>query len=205
MIAARIRVLLLMLGVLGLTGGIESAQESSGQKSEDPPVVTSDDGETQETEAERQARIAQAIPEVLLHTDAMPLFHAYDVETQLEDAFRRSIRLPSGGSIVIDPTEALIAIDVNSGRLTGEDDPEATALVTNLEAVPEIARQLRLRDRGGLVVMDFIDMRSRRGRREVESALAESLAQDRARIRLGRMGPFGCVILSRIPRKPNPC
>ncbi len=156
-----------------------------------------EDPEAAETELERQERIARAIPEVLIHTDPMPLFHAYDAETQLEDAFRRSIRLPSGGSIVIDPTEALVAIDVNSGRLTDEADPESTALVTNLEAVGEIARQLRLRDRGGLIVIDFIDMRERKSRNQVEKELREALSKDRARIRLGRMGPFGCMILSR--------
>jgi Ribonuclease G/E len=156
--------------------------------------------EPRETDAERLerlARMAQAMPDVELHTDPVPLFHRFGVETQLEDAFRRGIRLPSGGSIVIDPTEALVAVDVNSGRLTGEADPEATALVTNLEAVEEAARQLRLRDLGGLVVIDFIDMRDRRSRRKVEIALRDALSHDRARIRMGRMGPFGLVILSR--------
>ncbi len=174
-------------------GDDEAADDEDGgkDKSEDA------DAEVVETELERQERIARAIPEVLIHTDPMPLFHAYDAETQLEDAFRRSIRLPAGGSIVIDPTEALVAIDVNSGRLTDEADPESTALVTNLEAVTEIARQLRLRDRGGLIVIDFIDMRERKSRNQVEKTLREALSKDRARIRLGRMGPFGCVILSR--------
>ena len=142
-------------------------------------------------------RRAGDMPDVEIHTDATPLFHAYDIELQLEEAYRRSIRLPSGGSIVIDPTEALIAIDVNSGRLTDEADPESTALVTNLEAVEEAARQLRLRDRGGLVVMDFIDMKKRSSRRQVEKVLHEALRKDRARIRVGRMGPFGLVVLSR--------
>jgi ribonuclease E len=105
--------------------------------------------------------------------------------------------LPSGGSIVVDPTEALVAIDVNSGRSTAEEDPEATALATNLEAVAEVARQLRLRDLGGLVVLDLIDMRERRAERRVERALKDAFARDRARIRVGRIGPFGCLILSR--------
>jgi Ribonuclease G/E len=136
-------------------------------------------------------------PELEIWTDPMPLLHAQGVETQLEDALRRMIRLPSGGSIVIDPTEALVAIDVNSGRLTDEEDPEKTALVTNLEAVAEATRQLRLRDLGGLIVIDFIDMRDRKGGRQVERALRLALARDRARIRVDRIGPFGCVMLSR--------
>jgi len=153
--------------------------------------------ETEEQRMDRLARVARGMPELELHTDPMPLFHAYNVETQIEDAFRRTIRLPSGGSIVIDPTEALVAIDVNSGRLTDREDPASTALTTNLEAVEAAARQLRLRDLGGLVVIDFIDMEERKDRRQVEKALAEALSRDRARIRLGRMGPFGLVVLSR--------
>ncbi|MDA1195801.1 MAG: ribonuclease E/G [Planctomycetota bacterium] len=153
-----------------------------------------------ETPQERLARleaVAQQMPELEIHTEAYPLFHKYGAESQLEDAYRRSARLPSGGSIVIDQTEALVAVDVNSGRLTDEADPESTALVTNLEAVEEAARQLRLRDLGGLVVIDFIDMRERTSRRQVEKALREALARDRARIRLGTMDPFGLVVLSR--------
>jgi ribonuclease E len=140
---------------------------------------------------------APVAPLVVLHDDAMPIFHAYGAESQIEDAYRRAIRLSSGGSIVIDPTEALVAIDVNSGRLTDEEDPESTALVTNLEAVEEATRQLRLRDLGGLVVIDFIDLKDRKAIRKVERALKDALARDRARIRVGRMGQFGCVILSR--------
>ena len=159
-----------------------------------------DEAVPEESSEERMARLqhlAQAMPEVELHTEDIPLFHKFGAETQLEDAFRRSTRLPSGGSIVIDPTEALVAVDVNSGRLTDEIDPESTALVTNLEAVEEAARQLRLRDLGGLVVIDFIDMREAKSRRKVELALRDSLSRDRARIRMGRMGPFGLVVLSR--------
>ncbi len=146
---------------------------------------------------EPPASVVRAMPEVAVPDDPMPLFHAYDVESQLEEAFRRSLRLPSGGSIVIDPTEALVSIDVNSGRFTEETDPEATALHTNLEAVDEVARQLRLRDLGGLVVVDLIDMRSHRAVKSVEKAFQQALARDRARIRLGRIGPFGCIMLSR--------
>ncbi|MFM8979118.1 MAG: ribonuclease E/G, partial [Planctomycetia bacterium] len=136
-------------------------------------------------------------PEVEVWTDPMPLLHAQGVETQLEDVLRRTVRLPSGGSIVVDTTEALVAIDVNSGRLTDEEDPERTALVTNLEAVSEVTRQLRLRDLGGLIVIDFIDMRDRKDVRKVERALQGALQRDRARIRVDRIGPFGCVMLSR--------
>lgn len=153
--------------------------------------------ETGEERLERLRCVARTMPEVELHTDAIPLFHRFNVETQLEDAFRRAIRLPSGGSIVIDPTEALVAVDVNSGRLTDEEDPESTALVTNLEAVKEAARQLRVRDLGGLVVIDFIDMSDRSSRKKVETALRDALSGDRARIRMGRMGPFGLIVLSR--------
>jgi len=139
----------------------------------------------------------RAAPEVVVHLDPMPLFHAYGAEPQLEEAFRRTLRLPSGGSVVIDPTEALVAIDVNSGRSTDEEDPDATALQTNLEAVETVARQLRLRDLGGLVVVDLIDMRDRRNVRTVERAFKKALARDRARIRVGRIGSFGCITLSR--------
>ena len=139
---------------------------------------------------------------VELHRAPTPLFHAYGIEAQIEDAFRRSVRLPSGGSIVIDPTEALVAIDVNSGRLTEEEDIEATALKTDLEAVPEVARQLRLRDLGGVIVIDFIDLKESSHVRQVENALRQALARDRARIRMGRMGPFGCLELTRQRIRP---
>jgi len=137
-----------------------------------------------------------------LHRAPTPLFHAYGIESQIEDAFRRTVRLPSGGSIVIDPTEALVAIDVNSGRLTEEEDIEATALKTDLEAVPEVARQLRLRDLGGVIVIDFIDLKESSHIRQVENALKLALARDRARIRMGRMGPFGCLELTRQRIRP---
>jgi ribonuclease E len=142
------------------------------------------------------------VHEVSLHDDPMPLFHAHGIEGQVEDAFRRTIRLPSGGSIVIDPTEALVAIDVNSGRLTEEEDLEATALKTDLEAVAEVARQLRLRDLGGVIVVDFIDLQESAHSHQVEQALREALKRDRARIRLGRMGPFGCLELTRQRIRP---
>ena len=146
--------------------------------------------------------ILKAPPPVELHEGLNPLFHAFAVETQVEDAYRRIVRLPSGGSIVIDPTEALVAIDVNSGRMTEEEDLESTALKTDLEAVPEVARQLRLRDLGGVVVIDFIDLRESSHIHQVEQALREALKRDRARIRLGRMGPFGCLELTRQRIRP---
>ncbi|MFO0934564.1 MAG: ribonuclease E/G [Planctomycetota bacterium] len=142
------------------------------------------------------------LPAVEVHPGPTPIFHAFGVEAQMEDAFRRTIRLPSGGSIVIDPTEALVAIDVNSGRMTEEEDLETTALKTNLEAVPEVARQLRLRDLGGVIVVDFIDLRERSHTHQVERAMRDALRRDRARIRLSRIGPFGCLELTRQRIRP---
>ncbi len=142
------------------------------------------------------------LPAIEVHPGPTPIFHAFGVEAQMEDAFRRTIRLPSGGSIVIDPTEALVAIDVNSGRMTEEEDLETTALKTNLEAVPEVARQLRLRDLGGVIVVDFIDLRERAHTHQVERAMREALRRDRARIRLSRIGPFGCLELTRQRIRP---
>lgn len=142
------------------------------------------------------------LPTVEVHPGPTPIFHAFGVEAQIEDAFRRTIRLPSGGSIVIDPTEALVAIDVNSGRMTEEEDLETTALKTNLEAVPEVARQLRLRDLGGVIVVDFIDLRERAHAHQVERALRDALRRDRARIRMARIGPFGCLELTRQRIRP---
>jgi len=152
--------------------------------------------------ARREAPAAWTPPRVERHVGPGPMFHAFGVESQVEDAYRRTIRLPSGGSIVIDPTEALVAIDVNSGRLTEEEDLESTAWKTDLEAVPEVSRQLRLRDLGGVIVIDFIDLREPSHVHEVERALREALKRDRARIRLGRMGPFGCLELTRQRIRP---
>jgi ribonuclease E len=142
------------------------------------------------------------MPTVEAHEGPQPLFHAHGIEAQVEDAFRRTVRLPSGGSLVIDPTEALVAIDVNSGRLTEEADLETTALKTDLEAVPEVARQLRLRDLGGVIVVDFIDLSEPAHVHEVEAALREALKPDRARIRVAKMGPFGCLELTRQRIRP---
>jgi len=137
------------------------------------------------------------------YNDGLPLFNRFQVEGQIETAFQREVRLPSGGSIVIDPTEALVSIDINSARATKGSDIEATALQTNLEAADEIARQLRLRDMGGLVVIDFIDMNASKNQRAVESRMRDALEIDRARIQLGRISRFGLLEMSRQRLRPS--
>ncbi|AKZ65980.1 Ribonuclease E [Candidatus Palibaumannia cicadellinicola] len=132
-----------------------------------------------------------------LYSGEIPLFSYYQIESQIESAFQREVRLPSGGSIVIDTTEALTAIDINSARSIRGLDIEETAFNTNIEAAEEIARQLRLRDLGGLIVIDFIDMTQVRNQREVENCLRESVRKDRARIQIGRISRFGLLELSR--------
>src|SRR5690625_4824237 len=131
------------------------------------------------------------------YNDPIPLFTRYQIESQIESAFQRTVRLPSGGAIVIDHTEALVSIDINSSRATRGSDIEETALNTNLEAANEIARQLRLRDLGGLIVIDFIDMSSNRNQREVENRLRDAVKQDRARVQIGRISRFGLLEMSR--------
>lgn len=131
------------------------------------------------------------------HRDQVPLFHKYQIEAQLDSMFDPTVRLKSGGYIVIDPTEALVSIDVNSGKATREANIEATALRTNLEAAEEVARQLRLRDLAGLVVVDFIDMENHRNNRAVEKRIKECLKSDRARIQVGRISAFGLLEMSR--------
>lgn len=140
---------------------------------------------------------------IKLYSGEIPLFSHYQIESQIESAFQREVRLPSGGSIVIDTTEALTAIDINSARSTRGGDIEETAFNTNLEAADEIARQLRLRDLGGLIVIDFIDMTPVRHQREVENCLRESVRQDRARIQIGRISRFGLLELSRQRLSPS--
>ena len=134
---------------------------------------------------------------IKLHDERVPVFNKYRVEQQINALYEKQIRLPSGGSIVIDHTEALVAIDVNSGRATKESGIEETAYYTNLEAAKEIAKQLRLRDLAGLVVIDFIDMYDQKHRRGVERALRDALQNDRARIQLGRISVFGLLEMSR--------
>ncbi|MFT6333128.1 MAG: ribonuclease E [Lentimonas sp.] len=137
------------------------------------------------------------VSRVKLHEDRVPIFNKYKVEQQISALYEKEVSLPSGGSIVIDHTEALVAIDVNSGKSTRESGVEETAYATNLEAVKEVARQLKLRDLAGLVVIDFIDMYDQRRRRNVERSLRDSLRNDRARIQLGRISIFGLMEMSR--------
>ncbi|RMF47560.1 MAG: Rne/Rng family ribonuclease, partial [Deltaproteobacteria bacterium] len=151
----------------------------------------------------RQAKdfFAQVMPEhqhlVKLHQEQRPIFARYQIEEQIETITQNQVSLPSGGSIVIDQTEALVAIDVNSGRMSSEQGIEATAYKTNIEAAREVARQLRLRDLGGLIVIDFIDMRDRGHTRDVERTLKDALAGDKARVTVGRISQFGLLEMSR--------
>jgi ribonuclease E len=151
--------------------------------------------------------VQQVVPaylnKVKLYRDAIPLFSRYQIESQIEAAFRHEVRLPSGGSIVIDHAEAMVAIDVNSSRATRGGDIEETALNTNLEAADEVARQLRIRDLGGLIVIDFIDMTPARNQREVENRLKEALKKDRARVQIGRISRFGLLEMSRQRLRPS--
>ena len=133
----------------------------------------------------------------------VPLFNRYQIEGQIESAFQREVRLPSGGAIVIDPTEALVSIDINSARATRGSDIEETAVNTNLEAADEIGRQLRLRDIGGLVVIDFIDMNSQKNQRSVENRMRDALQIDRARVQVGRISRFGLLEMSRQRLRPS--
>ena len=137
------------------------------------------------------------LPNLKLYHNTIPLFNFYQIESQIETAYKREVPLPSGGALVIDRTEALVSIDINSAKATGGADIEATALNTNLEAADEIARQLRLRDLGGLVVIDFIDMGASKNQRDVENRLKEALKADRARIQVGRISRFGLLEMSR--------
>ncbi|KTC86012.1 Rne/Rng family ribonuclease [Legionella drozanskii] len=137
------------------------------------------------------------LPNLKLYNNTIPLFNFYQIESQIETAYQREVLLPSGGALVIDRTEALISIDINSAKATSGADIETTALNTNLEAADEIARQLRLRDLGGLVVIDFIDMSSSKNQRDVENRLKEALKADRARIQVGRISRFGLLEMSR--------
>ena len=138
-----------------------------------------------------------------LYDDHVPLFTRYQIESQIESAYSHKVNLPSGGSIVIDHTEALVSIDINSARSTRGTDIETTALNTNLEAADEIARQMRLRDVGGLIVIDFIDMESTKNQRAVEDRLRDAVKQDRARIQIGRISRFGLLELSRQRLRPS--
>ncbi len=159
------------------------------------------------TYKEAQEFVEQVMPHNLRklkhYEDDVPLFTRYQIESQIESAFAHSVTLPSGGSIVIDHTEALVSIDINSARATKGADIEATALNTNLEAADEVARQLRLRDLGGLIVIDFIDMGPQRNQRDVENRLREAVRQDRARVQLGKISRFGLLEMSRQRLRPS--
>ncbi|WP_158884620.1 Rne/Rng family ribonuclease [Rhodanobacter sp. L36] len=150
-----------------------------------------------------QQVMPNALRKLKLYKDDTPLFTRYQIETQIESAFDRQVRLPSGGSIVIDQTEALTAIDINSSKATKGSDIEETAFNTNCEAAVEIARQARIRDAGGLIVIDFIDMDSPKHQREVEEKLKEALKQDRARVQIGRISRFGLLEMSRQRLRPS--
>lgn len=140
---------------------------------------------------------------VKLYEENVPLFNRFQIEGQIETAFEREVKLPSGGSIVIDVTEALVSIDINSSRATKGADIEETALATNLEAADEIARQMRLRDIGGLVVIDFIDMQPVKNQRDVENRMRDALSMDRARVQIGRISRFGLLEMSRQRLRPS--
>ena len=157
--------------------------------------------------AEASAFVAQVMPnyssKIKAYSDPIPLFSRYQIESQIETAFEHTVKLPSGGSIVIDPTEALVSIDINSARATKGHDIEETARNTNLEAADEIARQLRIRDIGGLVVIDFIDMINPSNQRDVETRMRNALESDRARIQTGRISRFGLMEMSRQRLRPS--
>jgi len=150
-----------------------------------------------------QAVVPQNLNKLKQYDDPIPLFSRFQIETQIESAFQRQVTLPSGGAIVIDHTEALTSIDINSARATKGSDIEETARNTNLEAADEIARQLRIRDLGGLIVIDFIDMAPTRNQREVENRLREALKMDRARVQVGRISRFGLLEMSRQRLRPS--
>ena len=145
----------------------------------------------------------QNLSKLKLYKDSVPLFTRYQIESQIETAFSREVRLPSGGGLVIEPTEALITIDINSARATHGADIEETATLANLEAAEEIATQLRLRDLGGLIVVDFIDMMAARNQRAVENKLRECVKMDRARVQIGRISRFGLLEMSRQRLRPS--
>lgn len=171
------------------------------------PSITEILIDTDEITSQAMAFMQDVMPEnvnrVKRYRDAVPLFSRFQIEHQIETAYARNVSLPSGGSIVVDHTEALVAIDVNSARSTRGVDIEETALRTNLEAAEEVARQLRLRDLGGLIVIDFIDMDDNKNQRQVEQKLREALHFDRARVQMGKISRFGLMELSRQRLRPS--
>jgi ribonuclease E len=167
--------------------------------------VLVDDDATYATAQEYMTRFmpSEAHKRLKRYTDDIPLFTRFQIESQIESAYGHKVELPSGGSIVIDYTEALVSIDINSARATRGSDIETTATNTNLEAAEEIARQLRIRDIGGLIVIDFIDMESPKNQRDVEDRLRDSVKMDRARIQIGRLSRFGLLEMSRQRLRPS--
>src|SRR5580704_1519473 len=167
-------------------------------------VLVDDQGAFQKAQEYMQRFMpADAQRKLKMYTDEIPLFTRFQIESQIESAYAHKVSLPSGGSIVVDYTEALVSIDINSARATRGSDIETTATNTNLEAADEIARQLRIRDIGGLIVIDFIDMESPKNQREVEDRLRDAMKMDRARIQIGRLSRFGLLEMSRQRLRPS--
>ena len=163
-----------------------------------------DDEQTYKDACEHvEATMPHNLKKLKHYTDPVPVFTRFQIESQIESAFAHTVHLPSGGSIVIDHTEALVSIDINSARATKGGDIEATALNTNLEAADEVARQLRIRDLGGLVVIDFIDMGPSKHQRDVENRLRDAVRQDRARVQIGKISRFGLLEMSRQRLRPS--
>jgi ribonuclease E len=162
----------------------------------DEVVVDSKEAYTEAKEFFRETMPA-CEKRVKLHREKRPIFSRFQIEEQIDQIYEKRVQLPSGGSLVIEPTEALVSIDVNSGKTSGERGIEDTAFRTNMEAAEEVARQLRLRDLGGLIVIDFIDMRDRKHNHEVEKTLKHALKMDKARVNLGRISEFGILEMSR--------
>lgn len=160
-------------------------------------VLVDDPKVAQEAKDFLQQVMPECVKLVKLHQEKRPIFSRYQIEEQIEIISRNKVLLPSGGSIVIDRTEALVAIDVNSGKMAGEQGVEATAYKTNMEAAVEVGRQLRLRDLGGLIVIDFIDMRERKNNRDVEKAIKEAMKSDKAKVSFGKISSFGLLEMSR--------
>jgi len=166
-------------------------------------ILVDDEKMYNEAHAFMEKVMPQSLPKLKRYEDRVPLFSRFQIESQIESAFGREVRLPSGGALVIDHTEALVAIDVNSSRATRGSDIEETALRTNLEAADEVARQLRLRDLGGLIVIDFIDMGPTKNQRDVEDRLRDALKMDRARVQVGKLSRFGLLEMSRQRLRPS--
>ncbi|MGH8336291.1 MAG: Rne/Rng family ribonuclease, partial [Gammaproteobacteria bacterium] len=166
-------------------------------------ILVDDEKMSQEARHFMEQVMPQSLTKLKHYEDSVPLFTRYQIESQIEAAFGRDVRLPSGGAVVIDHTEALVSIDVNSSRATKGGDIEETALRTNLEAADEVARQLRLRDLGGLIVIDFIDMGPPKNQREVEDRLRDALKMDRARVQVGKLSRFGLLEMSRQRLRPS--